>query len=281
MADVQRNEAYFASHVDSSEIDRLIVHARLRDPHVRDGLRRIGIGAGDKAIDVGCGPLGALLVLADVTGPTGTIVGLEMDAPSLQRAGVILRQHGYGDVRLVHTNITTMSPAAVCPPGPFDVAVCSQFINNQPDPVDTLRRVAGLVRSGGHVLVQSPLLSERHPRSVPEVPALDKVAGWFGELMRRRGASPDIVRNYHGLCRAAGLIEVSQRGFFLAEATAAGIHLQAMYDAVAGVSAQIVQHSIASREEVDEALGQLQGLATREFQAYFAGMHVELIARVP
>jgi hypothetical protein len=83
------------------------------------------------------------------------------------------------------------------------------------------------------------------------------------------------------LCRAAGLIEVSQQGFFLAEATAAGTHLQAMHDAVAGVSAQLVQHSIASHEEVDEALKQLQALATREFQVYFAGMHVELIARVP
>jgi len=190
MADVPRNEAYFTSHVDSSEIDRLIVHARLRDPHVRDGLHRIGIGAGHKAIDVGCGPLGALLVLADVIGPTGTVVGLDMDATSLQRAAVILRQRGHEDVRLVHANIDAMPVASVCPPGPFDVAVCSQFINNQPDPADTLRRVAAFVRSGGHVLVQSPVFFEKHPRSEPEVPALDKVMGWFGELMRRRGASP-------------------------------------------------------------------------------------------
>jgi hypothetical protein len=52
--------------------------------------------------------------------------------------------------------------------------------------------------------------------------------------MRRQGASPDVVRQYHALCRAAGLTEVSQRGFFLAEVDAAGTHLHAMHDAVVG-----------------------------------------------
>jgi SAM-dependent methyltransferase len=278
---VPRNEAYFASDIDTSELERLVVHARLRDPHVRDGLHRIGLKAGDKAIDVGRGPLGALLTLAHLVGPAGHVVGLDMDAASLERASTIVRQHGYDSVTFVHANISTMLPEAVCPPGPFDVAVCSQFLNNQPDPVDTLRRIASFVRPGGHLLVQSPLFFDRQPRSDPEVPAMDVIMGWFGELMRRHGASPEVAGNYHGLCQAAGLIEVSQRGYFLAEASAAGTHLHAMHDAVAGISAQIVQHGIASAEEVKEALRQLRALAACQFQIYFAGMHVELIARVP
>jgi ubiquinone/menaquinone biosynthesis C-methylase UbiE len=279
--EVERNEAYFASRVDRAEVDRLTVHARLRDAHVRDGLRRIGIGAGQKAIDVGCGPLGALLVLAELVGPTGTVVGLDMDEPSLERAGSILRQRGHDGVRLVHANVSTLSASAVCPPGPFDVAVCSQFLNNQPDPVDTLRRIGGVVRSGGHLLVQSPLFFDGHPRSEPEVPAVETVLRWFGELMRRRGASPNVAREYHRLCQAAGLIEVSQRGFFLAEASSAGTHLQAQHAAAAGISTQIIQHGIASREEVDETLRQLKAAAAWEFHVYFAAMHVELIAQIP
>jgi len=90
---------------------------------------------------------------------------------------------------------------------------------------------------------------DRNPRSP------HSTKSWAGSESSCDGAEHrHIVRNYHGLCRAAGLIEVSQRGFFLAEATAAGTHLQGMHDAVAGIGAQIVQHSIASREEVDETL---------------------------
>ena len=116
MTEVQRNEAYFATQVDATEVERLVVQARLRDQHIGDGLRRAGIRPGDKAIDVGCGPLGALLVLADLVGPTGTVVGLDMDAPSLQRARGILDQRGHSGVRLVHANIKPMSRGAGCPP---------------------------------------------------------------------------------------------------------------------------------------------------------------------
>ena len=68
---------------------------------------------------------------------------------------------------------------------------------------------------------------------------------------------------------------------FLAEASAAGTHLWAQHDAAAGISAQIIQHGMASREEVDETRRQLKTAATWEFQVYFAAMHVELIAQVP
>jgi ubiquinone/menaquinone biosynthesis C-methylase UbiE len=105
--------------------ERLVITARFRDPHIRDGLRRIGLRPGDKVIDVGCGPLGALLVLADIVGPTGTVVGLDMDAPSLKFARAILDQRGTQSVQLVQADINTMPREVVCPLGPFDVAVCS------------------------------------------------------------------------------------------------------------------------------------------------------------
>jgi hypothetical protein len=89
-----------------------------------------------------------------------------------------------------------------------------------------------------------------------------------------------VSREYHRLCQAAGLIEVSQRGFFLAKASSAGTHMQAQH-AAAGISTQIIQHGIASREEVDETVRQLKAAAAWEFQVYFAAMHVELIAQIP
>lgn len=281
MTQVQRNVAYFATQVDTTEGERLVSSAHLRDPHVRDGLRRVGLLPGAKVIDIGCGPLGALLVLAELVGPTGTVVGLDMDAPSLQRARTILDQHGHPHVHLVHANLTTMSPTAVCPPGPFDVAVCCQFLNNQPDPVDTLRRIAACVRSGGHLVVQSPLFFAPVPQSEPEVPALARVMPWVGEVMRRRGATPEVATRSHALCQAAGLREVSQRGFFVVETTEAGAHLRMLHDMVVGLRAALVQEGVASPGDVDDVLHQLHEAATWEFQVYCMGLHVELIAQVP
>jgi hypothetical protein len=67
-----------------------------------------------------------------------------------------------------------------------------------------------------------------------------------------------VVMHYHALCQAAGLTEVSQRGFFLAEVEAAGTHLRAIHDAVVGVRDQLIALGIASSQEVDQVLRQLQ-----------------------
>jgi len=281
MTPVQRNAAYFATQVDATELERLMATARFRAPHVLDGLRRIGLGRGDKVIDVGCGPVGALLVLAECVGSTGTVVGVDMDAPSLQRAGALLAQQGYADVQLVQANITTMLPTAVCPPGPFDVAVCMQFLNNQPQPVDTLRRIAAFVRPGGHLLVHTPLFFDPDPRTEPALPAHTVVRQWLGEVMRRRGASPDVGRDYRRLCQAAGLIEVSQRGFFQVEAGSVAAHLRNSQAMVRGLRTQLVEQGIAAAEDVDVVLQQLQAAEAWEFQVYFTGTQVELIAQVP
>ena len=37
-------------------------------------------------MDCGCGPIGALTVMADIVGPTGRVVGVDVSKPAIQRA---------------------------------------------------------------------------------------------------------------------------------------------------------------------------------------------------
>lgn len=281
MSQVQRNEAYFCTQVDAAELERLVGLARVLDPHIRDAFHRVGIRSGDKVIDVGCGPIGALLALSDMVGPEGTVVGLDMDELSLQQARSILDRNGLERVQLVHANINEMPATAVCPPGPFDVALCRALLNNQKDPAETLRRIAAFVRPGGHIVVQSPLFFSKLPRSEPEVPALGVAFDWAAQTMQRMGASPEVGRHYHALCQAAGLKEVSQRGFFDAGVADAGVRIRIMHDAMVALRAAIVKFDIASDEEVESVLQQLKEAETWEFQTLFFHMLVELIAQVP
>jgi len=61
-------------------------HARLQcqagelEQRSRELLERVGVQPGSRVIDVGCGPQGILHVLADLVGPTGTVVGLERES---------------------------------------------------------------------------------------------------------------------------------------------------------------------------------------------------------
>src|SRR3712207_3848335 len=81
--------------------DRLVRIADLLARFVRETCYHTGLKPGSAVIDIGCGPLGALAVLADVVGPTGTVVGLDASAEALEHARLVLAGRGHTDVRLV------------------------------------------------------------------------------------------------------------------------------------------------------------------------------------
>jgi ubiquinone/menaquinone biosynthesis C-methylase UbiE len=275
MTQVRRDEAYAIAQ-NEAELERLVAFARAWNAEAREGLTRVGVRQGWKAIDVGCGPLGALPLLAELVGPEGIVMGVDMDEPCLRRARAILDQQGLGWVELAHANINGMGPSAVCPPGPFDVAFCRNVLPHQQDAAETLRRIAAIVRPGGYIVAQSQM-GDSVPRPSPAVPALDRYGEWVIPLFQQRG-SRWVARQYHGLCQALGLKEIGQRGFFHAGADSGEI--RARRDSLANWRAAIVEGGLASGEEVDAAIQQLDEAAGSEFEAVFSSLYVELIAQV-
>ena len=58
----------------------------LIDPLGRVAMDRLGVAAGERVLDVGCGCGQTLLELADVVGPSGQVVGVDISPPMLGRA---------------------------------------------------------------------------------------------------------------------------------------------------------------------------------------------------
>src|SRR5688572_9387139 len=98
---------------DRTQLDhkRLVRQARRQDVFAREACVRAGLGAGDRAVDVGCGPRGALPVLAEVVGPAGVVLGLDASAASLAHARGELDGLGLSRVRLVQADLTAVAPA--------------------------------------------------------------------------------------------------------------------------------------------------------------------------
>src|SRR5262249_44561269 len=214
MTEVHRNQEYVVAGVDAAELERLVAISRICEADARDGLRRAGIQAGQKAIDVGCGALGALPLLAELVGPDGDVVGLDMDATSLQHARRILDAQGHQRIYLMQANINELPNGAVCPPGPFDIAFCRLLLMHQADPVATLRQMAATLRPGGHLIAHEVLFPVQLPKFEPELSAFQATWDWFNEAYRQRAvAGLNAARQYHAFCGQLGLREVSQRGF--------------------------------------------------------------------
>jgi tRNA A58 N-methylase Trm61 len=70
----------------AAETQRLQLQARVIAPHSAQLFRFAGIGPGMRVLDVGCGAGDVSLLLADLVGPTGAVIGVDRDPAILDQA---------------------------------------------------------------------------------------------------------------------------------------------------------------------------------------------------
>jgi SAM-dependent methyltransferase len=84
-----------------SELERLQLQARVWEPSGRQLLTKLGDGSGVRALDAGCGALGWLRILSKWVGPSGQVVGADIDERLLDAARSFLEAEEITNVELV------------------------------------------------------------------------------------------------------------------------------------------------------------------------------------
>ena len=93
-------ESYLLAN-QPSELERLQLQSLVWEPCGRQLLSKIDGGSGGRALDVGCGVLGWLRILSDWVGPSGRVVGTDVDEPLLDAARSLLQEEEISNVELV------------------------------------------------------------------------------------------------------------------------------------------------------------------------------------
>src|SRR5215467_1955470 len=83
----------------TAEGQRLVQQAIGFDREAQWLLERIAVQPGWRAVDVGCGPLGILDLLAERVGPDGEVVGLEREPHLVEMGQTMLALRGLRNVR--------------------------------------------------------------------------------------------------------------------------------------------------------------------------------------
>lgn len=177
------------------DLKRLLAVSESMAGTARTALGRSGIGPGWNVIECGCGPVGALTVLADLVGESGRVTGVDLNPGAVQRAQSVARSLGLANVQAVVADADDLDAAALG--GPFDLAYTRLFLLHQRDAARTLARIATVLRPGGWIIAQEPL-RDPTPRSFPEHDVLrpawhlmaDLVTGFSGS----DAASDDLPR---------------------------------------------------------------------------------------
>src|SRR5215471_8910341 len=102
---------YVMGHTDR-ERRRLALQAAILNPLTDSFLRRAGISAGMRVLDLGCGIGEVALIAARLVGPHGRVHGIDLDPAALESARNRIHSAGHDHVTFEPVDLEEHSPSA-------------------------------------------------------------------------------------------------------------------------------------------------------------------------
>jgi ubiquinone/menaquinone biosynthesis C-methylase UbiE len=115
--------------------------------YTRRTLRALGLGPGQRLLEVGCGGGHALQAAAELVGPTDLAVGVDVAATMAEAARA--RTAGHAHVAVLMADAQHLPFAD----GVFDGCRAERVLQHLPDPAEALAEMVRVTRPGGLVLV--------------------------------------------------------------------------------------------------------------------------------
>jgi ubiquinone/menaquinone biosynthesis C-methylase UbiE len=143
MADQTRPRGY----VDADYLRRM---AEWLAPIKRRSFELMRVSAGQRVLDVGCGPGVDTTALARIVGPSGHVTGIDIDPGMIEQASAAARQagvDGYVEYRVVDGHSPPFADAA------FDAVRSERVFQHAADPDRLLAEMIRVTRPGGWVVV--------------------------------------------------------------------------------------------------------------------------------
>lgn len=242
-----RQDANVVYTLGSSEGEsvRLLRQADELTPANRMLLDRTGLRAGHSAVDLGCGPRGALELLAARVSPGGRVVGVDADPAHVAMAAGFAAERGLHGVEVVAADARCTG----LPSGSFDLVHTRTLLINVPEPVRVVAEMVRLARPGGEVASLEP--DCEYELCYPSHPAITRLREIFPVVFARNGADPHIGRRVPELFRQAGLADVGVEATVQVFPTGHS-RRTILPDLVQSMRSQVVELGLAGGAELDE-----------------------------
>ena len=162
-------------------------------------LSAAGVRAGMHVIDVGCGVGDVSLLVSEVVGMEGSVVGVDLDGAALEVAERRCAAQGITNVRFREGDVGSVDLER-----PFDAAVGRFVLMFLTDPTAALRHFAENLRPGGIVAFQE-WMGRVTGVSAARQPLLASLLQLLGTTFERSGARLDMGAEVYGRMVEAGL----------------------------------------------------------------------------
>jgi len=183
----------------NTEYERLIEQAELMRPLTERTLRAAGIAAGMRVLDIGCGMGDVSFLVADIVGPQGSVVGVDLDVSVLHLADQRRAARGLENILFLEGDARSVDSE-----GLFDAAVGRFVLMYMKDPTAALRLIAQPLRPGG-IIAFHEWVAGISPASAMNLPSLASFQDLISTTFERSGARLNIGAELYRRMQEAGL----------------------------------------------------------------------------
>jgi len=165
-------------------------------------LTDIGVSRGWACLDVGCGDGQVTLAMARAVGPTGRVVGIDIDSEALELSRLQSARAGLA------VDFVRADAAQVVEPDAFELAYARLVLSHLTDPLSVLQAMRDSVHPSGVVAIED--LFAGTLRSDPPAAALDWLQEVYCATVRDHGGDPTIGPRLRALLAATNLENIHE-----------------------------------------------------------------------
>ena len=232
--------------------ERLNLLATVMLPTTTQLLQGAGLTEGMTSLDLGCGGGHVTLLMSNLVGPSGKVVGLDVDAEILALGREDLSAAGVKNVELRQLDAATNDYG-----GPFDLVYARFLLTHLNDPHQCVRSMTAACKPGGVVVVED--IDFTGSFCQPPCEAYQRYADLYQQVVIHRGGDPNIGPRLPGMLRDAGLDEVEVN---VVQPT----HLDSERKMIASITmeriaASVIAEGFASEKEIASVVAGLNAAA--------------------
>ncbi len=263
-------------HTDR-ERRRLSVQAGIVNPLTESFLRRAGISAGMRVLELGCGVGEVSLIAARLVGPHGHVHCIDIDEAALEIVRERARSAGHDHVVVEKTDVAHFYAEQ-----PFDAVIGRLILIHTNDAVAILQKAVDLVHPGGVIAFQDTDFTHV-PRAYPEMPLTFRTMELVRQFAVCAVPRPDIGLQLPRLMQDVGLPPPECRCDCVMDGGPYSPVYEWIAETVRTVLPGIVKFGFATAEEVDiDTLEQRLRQEAAETKAFvLAWPLVDAFARKP
>lgn len=254
----------------AGEIERLHAQAETIAADAEAMLERIGVAAGWRCLDLGCGPRGITDLLARRVGPLGRVVGLDADAGFLEYA----RREAPANVEFVQGDAYRTG----LPDAGFDLVHARFVATTAGEGPALLREAMRLARSGGFVAFQESDISSL--KCFPPHPAFARLSDIMEALLERIGGDARFGQGMYAMFHDAGLRDLGYRPFVLGVRPGDTFH-DFLPATVESMRSALVREKLVEKDALDRLIAECRSHLARPDTVFSLYTTVQVWGRKP